>query len=106
MEILNGQIIIKTEEDLSEILNKTLVHVISGKARKVKAIKEKELIVLYENTKRISESHYEWYLDDRSLIFTNITACEAYLIEEERLEKIAEALWLFKKKMGVYGKVS
>ncbi len=100
MDIINGKIIIKTEDDLLEIINKTLVFVIRNKPKKLQAKREKDLIVLYENSKYISESHYEWYLNDKTLVFTNIIACENFLKEEARCEAIAEALYAFRKKNG------
>lgn len=82
MDIVNGRFIIETEDDLLEIMNKSLVFVIRNKPKKLIAKKEKDLIVLYENNKHISESHYEWYLNDKTLVFTNIVACENFLKEE------------------------
>ena len=100
MEIKNERFIIKTEDDLSEVINKTLVCVIRNKPRKLLIKREKDLIVLYENNEHITESHYEWYLNDKSLIFTNTIACENFLQEEARCESIAEALFTFRKENG------
>ena len=104
LKITNGRIIIKTEDDLSEIINKSLIFVIKNKPKKCKLKREDNLITLYENDAFISQSHFEWYLNDKSLIFTNITACENYLKEEANCELIAEALWTFRKENGHFWK--
>lgn len=100
MLIKKGKIIIKTDEDLLEITNRSLVFVIRNEPKKLMCRREGNLIVLYDNDTFVSESHYEWYLNDKTLVFTNVTACENYLREERNCELIAEALYAFRKENG------
>jgi hypothetical protein len=39
-------------------------------------------------------------LNDKTLVFANIIACENFLKEEKRCEEIAEALYSFRKENG------
>ena len=104
MDTVNGKIIIKTEDDLVEIINKSLILVIKNKAKKCKITRVDNQIVLLDRDTVVSQSHFEWYLNDKSLIFTNVIACENYLKKERECELIAEALYSFRKDNGHFWK--
>jgi len=97
---INGQIIIKTKNDLAEIINKRFAFIIRNEPKMCDVKREGDLICLYDDDVFISESHVDWYLQGKSFVFIDTLACHQYLIDEKECELIAEAIYSFRKNHG------
>lgn len=80
---IDGQVIIKNENDLNKIIGKRFAFIIKNQPKMCDVRREGNLICLYDNNNFVSESHIDWYLKDKSLVFVDILACHQYLIDEK-----------------------
>lgn len=100
IDIKNGRFSFEKRSDLLELANKKLVFIINNKPKKLTIKLIGELVVLFDNDIEVSQSHYEWFSMNKSLVFTNVIACENYLKDERECEIIAEALYDFRGDNG------
>lgn len=100
LKSINGQIIIKNENDLNKIIGKRFAFIIRNQPKMCDVRREGNLICLYDNDIFVSESHIDWYLNKGSLVFIDTLACHQYLTDEKECELIAEVIYSFRKNNG------